>query len=265
MSWAAEDRQAMADRMLYHARNQVTAGAASLHQVDPAEALCRAEEVEALSCERERHALEVEVFAGFREYMFADGPEPVKVRARIEGALCSFRPEVLPLMRGPHEWVPAAEVARVLESRARKLAAVREAASSRGALSTWHARLSAEPDQETVIRTMEALLDLLLEAGPRWQATVQMAYALAKALSPELIAGMSLEDIAVLGGDGGGRATPSARIKRVYSRRVEAAGLSATFLHFQKSATTVAKYSIAQQGNQNRRRRRRGKLGKGKS
>lgn len=256
MSWAAEDRAAIADRMLYHGRDRVIAGAAALHQIAPDEAMLRAEEAAEGFLEKERHALEVEVFAGFREYLFADGPEPVMVRARIEGALRSFRPEVLPLMAGPLEWVPAAEVAQVLERRAGRLAAVRAAASSRGALSTWFTSLSEEADQRTVERTMDALLDLLLENGQRWQSAVQVAYALVKGLSPELLGGMSLAEIAILGGDAG-RATPSARIKRIYSRRVEAAGLSATFLHFQKGATVVEKYRIAARGNQNRRKKRR--------
>jgi len=68
-----------------------------------------------------------------------------------------------------------------------------------------------------------------------------------------------LEDIAVLSGDAGGRATPQNRTKRLFNNRVKAAGFKACHVHFQKSPETIEKYRRAQMGNSNRSKNKRAK------
>jgi hypothetical protein len=70
---------------------------------------------------------------------------------------------------------------------------------------------------------------------------------------------MSLHDIAILSGDGSktpksARATTGERIKRIFSRRIAAAGAKASHAHFQKSPSVIEKYKTAQLGNHNRKR-----------
>lgn len=89
---------------------------------------------------------------------------------------------------------------------------------------------------------------------------VRRVYSVVKAVRPDLIGDMSLEDMAVLLADGG-RATVSARIKRVYNCLLddnsEHSGKSRAW--FQKSETARAAYQAVQQGNSNRSKGRRKK------
>lgn len=101
-----------------------------------------------------------------------------------------------------------------------------------------------------------ALLGYFFADGVHPLDVVRRVYAVAKAVAPDLIGDMSLEDLAVLCGDGG-RATVSARIKRVYNRYIEESGGRGVQAHFQKSATTVRRYAEAQKGNRNRRKGKR--------
>lgn len=248
------DRAAYMDRLLVREGHRLTTGASSLHALDPSEMMMRMEEEAAdpaAAVSREREALRVEIFSGYAEYLFADGPEPEQVRARIEGFFQSFQPELLPL-RGAMVWVSHEVVGQVIRKHAPRLAALRAASQSRGALSEWYRELRREPDFESVCETIARLIAFTLREGNRWRNVVSVAYCLAKALRPHLIAGMSLEDIAKLSGDSG-RATPSDRVRRLYNRVVERAGGKGCQVHFQKSAAVVEKYGQAQLGNQNRR------------
>jgi len=203
---------------------------------------------------QDRSALRNEIFNGFVEYLFADGPQPENIRSRIEGFLNSFHPALARSIKGPVEWIDPEKVAEVLAQpkyRAR-LRAEAEASSSRGALSTWVAELETELDLECVWETIAALISFIVSEGKSWRIVTAVAYCIAKSLRPNLLAGMSLEDIATLSGDTGGRATPSARAKRLISRRMAEAGAKATHVHFQKSSETVKKYAVAQLGNHNR-------------
>jgi len=96
------------------------------------------------------------------------------------------------------------------------------------------------------------LLDFFFADGPNPLEVVRRVLAMVKAIKPELLGGMSLEDLAVLCDDKG-RATVSARVKRIYTRFLEGHGAKVTKARFQKSEAAVAKYRAAQKGNQNRR------------
>jgi hypothetical protein len=243
-----------ADRSLFRDSGRLTAGAAAYHALDPSEIAMRLEEFDPIAhAASEKWALRNEIFSGFVEYVFADGPAPVEVRSRIEGFFESFHPDLAAKIRGPHEWVSQAIVAEVLGKHTAKLAAVQEAHRSRANLSHWNAEMEREIDLETVREMLVELVKFMASEGNDWRRITSVAYCIAKALRPSLIAGMSLADIALLSGDEGGRATPQHRIKRLFNDRVAAAGFKACHVHFQKSATVIEKYRSAQIGNKNRR------------
>ena len=108
--------------------------------------------------------------------------------------------------------------------------------------------------------TLSRMLDYMFADGCEPINVVRRVFALVKALRPDLIGDMSQEDIAVLCGDGG-RATVSARIKRVYNFLLDENGgaRGKSRVWHQKSAAAVEAYARAQQGNDNR-----GKKGKAK-
>lgn len=249
------DQSAAADRLLFRYGDSLTAGASALHGMDPFEIACRMEEQQnpAERAETERWALRNEIFSGFVEYVFADGPAPVDVRERLEGFFRSFHPALADKIKGPHVWTDAETVATVLRRHQKKLAAVAAARRSRGSLSGWNAELETEIDFKSVREMLVELVKLVASQGSDWRRITAAAYCIAKALRPALIAGMSLEDIATLSGDKGGRATPQNRTKRIFNDRVEAAGFKAVHVHYQKSASVIEKYREAQMGNTNRR------------
>jgi hypothetical protein len=75
-------------------------------------------------------------------------------------------------------------------------------------------------------------------------------YATLKAVRPDLLHDMSMEDIAVLCGDKG-RATVSARVQVVYSKKVAKMRANAK-ASCQKSASGRAAMAAAAKGNTNR-------------
>lgn len=248
------DPIAAADRSLFRDSGRLTAGASAYHALDPREIAMRLEEFDPLEhAASERWALRDEIFSGFVEYVFADGAEPRLVRSRIEGFFQSFHPELCEKIKGPVEWVSRDRVAVVLGKYSAKLEEVRDSHRSRGSLSRWNDELEREIDFETVREMLVELVKLMASEGHDWRRVTSVAYCIAKALRPSLIAGMSLEDIALLSGDEGGRATPQHRIKRLFNNRVRDAGFKGCQVHFQKSAAVIEKYRTAQLGNQNRR------------
>ncbi len=243
------------DRAAIRYAERDTYGSSALHGLDPSEIVCRLEESAndpAAHVAQEKEALRREILSGFIEYAFADGPDPEKVRERLAGFIQSFSLEVHARMRGPESWVDPATVRAILRKPA-YAAKLRTMASSRpeARLAEWSIHLDSEVDVATVRQTISAIIALLVSEAPRWKTVVACSFAMAKAYHSHLLAGMSLDDIATLCGDKG-RATPSDRIKRLHNRRVEAAGAKATHVAFQKSETTVRKYSAAQLGNSNR-------------
>lgn len=248
------------DRAAARFATRDTYGAAAMHGLDPFEIVARLEETRldpAAAAQFDREALRKEIFSGYIEYIFCDGPDPECVRRRIDGFLQSLAPEVHERITGPLHWVSATAVRTILRApiyRA-KLRALRT--SHPAALSTWCLQLDREIDQHWVARTISEIVKFAISQGANWKALVAVAYCMAKSFHPHLLAGMSLEHIAVLSGDEGGRATPSDRARRLYNRRVAESGAKATSVPFQKSASTVLKYAAAQQGNHNRKKTKR--------
>jgi hypothetical protein len=192
------DAIAAADRALYSESGRITAGASAYHSLDPSEIVMRMEEFNPIEhAVSERWALRNEIFSGFVEYVFADGPDPCNVRQRIEGFFESFHPDLAAKITGEKSWVSAETVAAVLRKHSRKLAEVRDSHRSRGSLSRWNEDLEREIDLETVRTMLVELVKLMASEGHDWRRVTSMAYCIAKALRPSIIAGMSLEDIAL--------------------------------------------------------------------
>lgn len=243
------DRQA-----LRHAARD-TYGSPALHGLDPSEILCQIEEATHqphLAIIHERQALRNEILSGFIEYAFCDGPDPYLVRQRIAGFIASYDPAACHTIKAVADWIQPAHVRFILRKPA-YLAKLRENSTPHRetSLAEWHRELAAEIDTECVESTITEIIRLIRSQGSTWRTVVAVAYSLAKALHPHLLAGMSLADIAALCGDKG-RATSGHRTKRIYNRRLEAAGAKSTHVPYQKTETTIAKYKKAQIGNQNR-------------
>lgn len=250
------DQAASIDRMLYHEHSRMTVASSAFHQFDPSQLVIQIEEFNPRKIAvSERSALRNEIFGGFLEYLFAEGPEPAQVLTRIEGFIESFHPELAAKISGASEWVSSEAVNQVLRQYADQLGRVKDAATSRGSLFTWATALRNGEDADFVNETFVGLAEYLACEGCKRRKLVAIAFCLAKCLRPTLIASMSLHDIAILSADGGGRATPADRIKRIYNRKLEDAGFKACQVHFQKSATTRERCSAAQMGNSNRGQR----------
>lgn len=100
----------------------------------------------------------------------------------------------------------------------------------------WEARLEA----------FRLMLEFFFQGGPEPLQVLRHVMALTKAVNPALLGDMSLEDISIICADGG-RATVSARIKRIYNGTLAAAGMEARAA-FQKTGN----FSEPQKGNKNR-------------
>jgi hypothetical protein len=240
-------------------------GISALHRLDPAGMVMALEEHDLDEhLLAERSALRAEIFCGFLEYLFAEGPAPDAVRERIEGFIFSYSPELGLQIKGEKQWISAMVADGVLTQPKyrQRLQECQAAATSRGALFAWVRELSKERDTYCVDQTLMALATLMASEGKTWKACTAVAYCVAKSLSPHLIAGMSLHDIAILSGDAGGRATPSDRARRIINRRLAAGGAKACSVHFQKRDETVKKYSTAQLGNKNRAKSKKRKTNK---
>lgn len=127
-------------------------------------------------------------------------------------------------------------------SRAQKVAAIRDALQI-----NWEER----------VRGMTGVLDYIFAEGPHPLLTYRRLAALAKAIRPECIMDMSCAQLAVLCDDGkgrssDGRATVSARIKRLYEEPIRRAGMRGCKAAFQKTESASASYSAAAKGNRNR-------------
>jgi hypothetical protein len=109
---------------------------------------------------------------------------------------------------------------------------------------------------ETVGRLMQFLFS---DAKPsRPELPMRRVYALAKGYFPELLGGMSLHELGDVfgeGNSGGHRARWSWRIKKLIVLPVEEAG-GVAHLKYQKKESTCRKYAAAQQGNQNRKKKK---------
>jgi hypothetical protein len=261
------DRADTTDYRLRHGQSHMTGGGSALWGMDPAEICARMEEESAEHAQREREALRDEIFNALMEYLFADGPEPWSVSARARAflaAVADHHPSVpvslllglkYEAMRGCGEddfWVESAKVEAALHVYGDRFRDLRAHLSGKAPLSAWFAEMRAEADAETVWDTLRFLSLILFSQGHQPRQIAAAAYCLAKTLKPHLIASMSLHTIAILSGDEGGRATPQARCKRIYTLLLEEAGARATRYHHQKSSTHSERCRAAQMGNSNR-------------
>jgi len=101
---------------------------------------------------------------------------------------------------------------------------------------------------ETRLDTFRGMLEFIFQSGPDPLLVLRHVFALTKAVRPELLGDMSLEDISIICADGG-RATVSARIKRIYNGTLSKAGMADVRAPFQKSGN----FSEPQKGNKNRK------------
>ena len=113
-----------------------------------------------------------------------------------------------------------------------------------------------EPEEwEIRNEAFRQILEFFFQDGPEPLAVLRRVFATVKAVAPHLVGDMSCEDIALICGDGG-RATVSARIKRIYNGKLKESGMKAVKAPFQKSEEAVRTFSEAQKGNKNRARKK---------
>lgn len=98
---------------------------------------------------------------------------------------------------------------------------------------------------------LSGLMRFFYADGPHLGAVVRRVVAIAKAVAPELISHMTVDDLALMLGET--KAATSWRIKKIFSDYQRERGVKGFKAAFQKSEKAVAAYSRAQQGNHNRR------------
>jgi hypothetical protein len=108
----------------------------------------------------------------------------------------------------------------------------------------------SDEDFEEKIMIFQRLLEFFYQCGPDPLHLLRHVFGVTKAVRPELLGDMSLEDIAIICADGG-RATVSARIQRIYNGTLQKAGMKDVRAPFQKAGN----FSTSQLGNQNRKKK----------
>ena len=253
------------DRQALEEYGRMTGGLDAHHALAPDELAMMHEE----GGERdgERDALREEIFSGVCAYTMAKGAHPLAVMERMRALMERFGADTLKKMPvGSGNWWDEAEVGEVCRKfeEARKRSGGEDETSA--FLLSVSKKIREEGDEFFVFQSFRGLCRFWICEGTSWKAAVGVHMALLKTLRPSLLTVMerrngndvpvmmSLDDIAVLCGDAG-KATVSARIKRVFNRKLEAQGMLGCFAHFQKSPEAVERYRAAQKGNTNRRRK----------
>lgn len=108
-----------------------------------------------------------------------------------------------------------------------------------------------EGDEDERQKLLGQVLDYLYSDGPHPGSVLRRVYGLAKSIRPNLIMNMSLNEVGILFGEG--RASQSARIKRIFNGYLKKATGHDVTLPWQKSAEACEAYSEAAMGNANRR------------
>lgn len=98
--------------------------------------------------------------------------------------------------------------------------------------------------------TLAQMLRFFYADGMHPGCVLRRVFAVAKAIKPELVGDMSLEELALMFGET--KAAQSWRIKKIFSDYQRQAGVKGFKASFQKSEAAVAAYSRAQRGNKNR-------------
>lgn len=114
---------------------------------------------------------------------------------------------------------------------------------------------SSDSGDEHIIRleAFRRLLEFFFSDGPHPGYVVRRVFAVTKALRPQLILNMSLEEIGLMLGET--KAAGSWRIKQLVNRPI-AAGGHGSQLPWQKSHSACAKYAARAQGNSNRSKKK---------
>ncbi len=254
------------DRKMAQEMGHLTSGAAAHHAMQPDQlAMMHEEGGEANFLRSDRDRLREEIFTAVCEHTMAEGPHPVSMKMRIESVMRQFNRQVLYGMGQFAPWWDSQALDDVLR-RYEEALRLRPKEDFMPFLMTVSEKIRAEKDQDFVKHSFRELCEFWVSDGPRWQSVIACNLVMVKALRPELLpiigpgAGvdavkmMSLEDLAVISGDAG-KATVSARGKRIFSRKLEQSGAVGVYAHYQKSASAVESYRAAQKGNQNRRKK----------
>lgn len=172
-----------------------------------------------------------------------------KVRGRHEAVTCHSPLDDL-LAKDPLPDIPAMTEEQLLEEAAKQNISVPESADRTEIIELLKDALDANWEQR--VKGMRGMMSYCFADGPHPLQVLQRVYAVAKAVYPDLVLGMSCEQLAVLCGDDG-RATVSARIKRLYNEPVRKAGMNGSQLPWQKSDSATHTYAEKAKGNQNRK------------
>lgn len=243
------DESEVIDWQLGRDLERITSGAASHHRAKQPDEEAMEHEEGGSSPAEARDALREELFAYTCDYTLGAGLHPEKIREKIEAMMRRFDPETLMRMRGSKRWWDEQSLMEMLDRYEGKVDSPQY-----GMLFEVSRKIKEEQDERFVYQSYRGLCGYWTMDGYEWRKAVCAHLVMVKALRPGLIGGMSLEDIAVICGDKG-KATVSARAKRLISKRLEAMGMRATYAHYQKSAEAVESYRAAQMGNTNRRRK----------
>lgn len=229
--------------------DHMTSGAASHHRCRQPDELAMDHEEGGEGLVAARDALREEIFSGTCDFTLGAGLHPREIRSRIESVMRRFDVQSFLKMRGALVWWDEKVLMGKIDGYAQKLETPRF-----GMLFSLSKKIREERDQAFVHQSFRGLCGFWTMDGYEWRKAVCAHLVMVKALRPELIGGMSLEDIAVICGDKG-KATVSARAKRLFNKRLESMGMHGTFVHYQKSPEAVESYRAAQMGNSNRKRK----------
>lgn len=105
---------------------------------------------------------------------------------------------------------------------------------------------------EAKAEAMRSLLDWVFEKGADPRIALRRLYALAHEVGPQLLRDLTHEEIALLLGDGAGRATSSARTQAIFGGLKSALGMTTDFGGMHKTVGARERMSQAQRGNRNR-------------
>lgn len=244
-----EFEQEAMDRQMLREYGRITSGSDAHHMRAPDEIAMANEEPQEERSDKDR--LREEIFAATCDYTFSKGVHPADVREKIACIMRRFSRDTFGDMKPMEKWWNDIAVHRVVADHEVRMSKTGGADDVAPFLWSISKKIQEEDDSAFVYDSFQKLCEFWALEGLSWRNVVAVHFAIVKALRPQLISQMSLEDIAVLCGDAG-KATVSARIKRLINRRLEAMGMLGTFCHFQKSPETVEKYRAAQMGNSNR-------------
>lgn len=115
--------------------------------------------------------------------------------------------------------------------------------SGRSEVTVWEAKRDA----------MASQLAWIFEKGPDPRVAMRRLYALAHEVGPQYIRKLTHEEMALLLGDGAGRATSSARSQAIFGGIKSALGIGTEFGGNHKSATSRERMRSSAMGNTNRR------------